>query len=219
MQERPEEVQARILDHASVKFTAHGFSRVTMEEISRELGISKKTLYRHFAAKQDLLRAVIRKRLEELKSKLDSLFNTPGLPFRVRFDGLLQLVGAQLSLIRYPLINDLYRYAPRVWQEIDEFRSSEVFSRLEKLFRQGIDEGYIRADVDPHLTVFLIARVAQAVINPEQLVGLGLSPPEVYDALISLVCHGVLTDKGSREAVRPEGTTRNGPGNREKSGV
>jgi AcrR family transcriptional regulator len=219
MLERPEELQARILDHAGAKFTAYGFSRTTMEEISRELGISKKTLYRHFAAKQDLLRAVIRKRLEEVKSKLDRLFNTPGLPFRVRFDGLLRLVGAQLSLIRYPLINDLYRYAPRIWQEIDEFRSKQVFSRLEKLFRQGIEEGYIRADVDPRLTVFLISRVAQSVINPELLVGLGLSPPEVYEALIALVRYGVFTDKGRRESGRLEGTGRSGLIDQEKSDV
>ena len=43
----------------SGSFLLSGFSRVLMDDLARELGMSKKTLYSHFASKEDLLRAVL----------------------------------------------------------------------------------------------------------------------------------------------------------------
>ena len=40
-------------------FLRSGFSRVLMDDLARELGMSKKTVYSHFASKEDLLRAVL----------------------------------------------------------------------------------------------------------------------------------------------------------------
>ena len=52
-----EETRQRILRVAMTFFLAHGFSRVTMDEIARELGMSKKTLYQHFESKESLMLA------------------------------------------------------------------------------------------------------------------------------------------------------------------
>ena len=51
--------RARILDQAYRLILAHGYSRVTMDEISAELRMSKKTLYRHFSSKEELGEAAI----------------------------------------------------------------------------------------------------------------------------------------------------------------
>jgi AcrR family transcriptional regulator len=195
----PEEVRQRILAHAAGRFMTGGFSRVTMDDISRELGLSKKTLYSHFPGKQDLLLAAIRGQLAGLKTRLDEAFGAPGLPFTARFDRLLQAVGAQLAMIRFPLVEDFCRHAPRVWREIEEFRTTHVFGRLEQLLRQGIREGYVRSELKPRLVVFVITRVAQSALNPEQMAGLGVSLSEVFTAVMSLVYHGIFTDRGRRE--------------------
>ena len=44
-------------------FCASGFSRVLMDDLARELGMSKKTVYSHFASKEDLLRSVLARRV------------------------------------------------------------------------------------------------------------------------------------------------------------
>lgn len=195
----PEETRERILAHATERFMTGGFSRVTMDDISRELGLSKKTLYRHFPGKQDLLMEVIRAELAKLKIRLDEAFDGPRLPFTARFDRLLHAVGAQLAMVRYPLVDDLYRHAPRVWREIEEFRKSYVVNRMEKLLLQGVREGYVRGDLNPHLVVFIINQVAQAALYPGHMDELGASPAEVFAAVMSLVYHGIFTDRGRRE--------------------
>ncbi len=53
------EIGARIVGVAERIFLRSGFSRVLMDDLARELGMSKKTLYAHFASKEALLRAVL----------------------------------------------------------------------------------------------------------------------------------------------------------------
>jgi AcrR family transcriptional regulator len=188
-----------------------GFSRVTMDDIARELGLSKKTLYSHFPGKQELLLAAVRGQLAGLKLRLDEALGARGLPFTARFDRLLQAVGAQLAAVRDPLVDDLYRHAPRVWQEIEAFRQTYVFSRLEQLLRQGVREGYVRSDLKPRLVLFIITQTAQAALNPGRVVELGASPSEVFAAVMSLLYHGVFTDRGRREMeAMAGGKTRKG---------
>ena len=194
-----QEVRQRILAHAAARFLASGFRRLTMDQLASELGVSKKTLYSHFPSKQELLSAAIHLQLDGLEARLEKVFGAGDLPFPARLDLLLHAVGAQFSAIRYPLVDDLYRHAPRVWQEIDEFRKTVVFSRLEKLLRQGVREGYVRGDLEPRLTAFIITQIAQAVFNPAQFVGLGTSPSVVFAAVMSLLYRGVFTDRGRAE--------------------
>ena len=53
------EIKVKILHKAEEMFLQFGFSRVTMEEIAMELGMSKKTLYRFFPGKEQLLKEMI----------------------------------------------------------------------------------------------------------------------------------------------------------------
>jgi AcrR family transcriptional regulator len=192
----PEQVRQRILAHATARFLAGGFRRITMEQIARELGLSKKTIYGHFPGKQELLSAAVRNQLDGLKARLEEVFGARDLPFPTRLDRLLQVVGAQLSAIGQPMVEDLYRHAPQVWREIDEFRKAVVFSRLESLLRQGAREGYVRRDLEPRLITMVIVQIAQAALNPAQFVGLGASPAEGLAAVMSLLYRGVFTERG-----------------------
>src|SRR5690349_18129914 len=52
----------RILKAASIHFSAHGLERASLDAIAAEAGVSKMTIYSHFASKQGLFEAVVRDR-------------------------------------------------------------------------------------------------------------------------------------------------------------
>ena len=60
----------------SGSFLLSGFSRVLMDDLARELGMSKKTLYSHFASKEELLRAVLVRRTREVERGLEAIVST-----------------------------------------------------------------------------------------------------------------------------------------------
>src|SRR3954471_21859596 len=64
------EVRNRILTEARGLFFRYGFSRVTMDEAAETLGMSKKTLYRHFPSKEDLLEAATTDHIDECNGEL-----------------------------------------------------------------------------------------------------------------------------------------------------
>ena len=66
-------VRERIVGMAERIFLRSGFSRVLMDDLARELGMSKKTLYSHFASKEELLRAVLLQRTREVDEGLEAI--------------------------------------------------------------------------------------------------------------------------------------------------
>src|SRR5881396_1955129 len=65
-----ENTKDRILQHAREKFFTSGFSKVTMDELSADLGISKKTMYQCFHSKDELIDSVIEWQIIAMKSKV-----------------------------------------------------------------------------------------------------------------------------------------------------
>src|SRR5215472_4376949 len=63
-------IRQRIVDAARTHFFSHGFRSVTMNDLAEELGISKKTLYRHFPGKIDLLEAVLADKFAGVEARL-----------------------------------------------------------------------------------------------------------------------------------------------------
>jgi AcrR family transcriptional regulator len=55
----PDRAAAQILDAAVIEFERHGFRRVALEDVARRAGVSRTTIYRRFANKDELVGAVI----------------------------------------------------------------------------------------------------------------------------------------------------------------
>src|SRR3954470_18001208 len=66
-------VRSKIIKVARRHFFAHGFRGVTMDDLAKEMGISKKTFYAHFENKQELVKAVMLDKLHEASADLDRL--------------------------------------------------------------------------------------------------------------------------------------------------
>lgn len=61
--------KARIIDVSFTAFNLKGFQAVSMDEVARQLRISKKTIYKHFGSKEELLESA----LVDLFGKIESL--------------------------------------------------------------------------------------------------------------------------------------------------
>ena len=64
------ETKGRILKTAVELFTKFGFRSISMDDISHQLGMSKKTLYQYFADKDEIVTLVIQAHLTQEKEML-----------------------------------------------------------------------------------------------------------------------------------------------------
>jgi len=94
-----QEIKDRILHTAYEKFQQYGFSKVTMEEIAADLGISKKTLYKYFSNKEHVLRELLDNFKCDFELYVENLFKDDSIEFIEKLKNLSEAII--LSIDKY----------------------------------------------------------------------------------------------------------------------
>jgi len=189
------ETRERILQQAESLFMKFGVRSVSMDDIARHLGISKKTLYHHFTDKDDM---VLQVSMEHLKRNQKE--------FELMRDGAINAIDelARISVslrknmeeINPSLMFDLQKYHPKAWNCWIDYKNRYVRDSVTRNIRQGIAEGYYRHDLDPEVMSIVRLEVVQMVFDenlfPRNRFAITDVQMKVYEHFI----YGLLTEKG-----------------------
>jgi AcrR family transcriptional regulator len=192
----------RILGAARAQFLAHGFHRVTMDDLAQGLGMSKKTIYTHFPSKTALLEAMLLEKFRCVEEDLEAITSACAADFPTGLYRLLACVQRHTEEIRPPFLRDIQREAPDLFQVVQARRRDVIQRSFSHLLGEGRREGLIRKDTPVHLLIDILLGAVDAIINPPRLAELGLSPTSGFTAIISVILEGALT---------PEARTKLGP--------
>lgn len=192
------ETRQRIVEVATAYFLKHGFSKVTTDELASELGMSKKTLYKHFATKEEILRDAVQLTMHDWNVNVGSLMRDPSMSIPEKLRKMMFHVANQYAKISRVFLDDLRRNAPNIWKEINEWRNKIILSEFRRFFREGAEQGLFRSDVPDHLGVLVYATAIQQMVNPDRMVELPYSMTELYEAVTKILYEGMLTDEGRR---------------------
>jgi AcrR family transcriptional regulator len=182
----------QIIEAASELFFTYGYGRVTVDEVATNLAISKKTLYKHFASKEDLLMAVMETFYAEIQTGIDNIHSDPGLNFDERFRRFVQLLGQRMAQIGASQ-QDIRRQAPEVWQRIEELRQQIIFGELSKLVAEGQKSNAFRPEFDPELHSTLLTMWMQAAANSDILARFSVSASDVVEMMLDIYLQGVVS--------------------------
>ncbi len=189
------EIKDRILTRAEEMFLKFGYSKVTMDEIAANLGMSKKTLYKFFPSKEELVREIIYKMRCGVKDYIDDLLANDEMDFVEKLKRLMNLIGNQSSKLQGPLLEDLHKNIPEVWKQINEFRKENVRQKFTQLINMGVEKGIFRKDVDQRLIVLTYSSAVQGLINPEILSQMPFSVEQVFESVIKIIFSGIFTEE------------------------
>lgn len=186
----------RILTFARQRFLGHGFRSVTMDELARELGMSKKTVYVQFASKAALLQAVLRNKLGELQSDLTMIASECSADFPTYLHRLLACLHRHAEEIKPPFVRDVQREAPELFEMIRVKRKELIQRSFGKVFSQGRRQGLIRKDIAIPVMIEILLGAVDAVMNPAKITELDLAPAEGFSAILTVILEGVFTPQG-----------------------
>ncbi len=190
-----------ILEHSRELFLREGFNKTTMDEIAGRLKISKKTIYKNFTSKDELVREALMNFVLGNQEKVNALVNCDGNAVEKCFR-LINFVGTILIQISGNFLNDVRNFMPDLWVKIDQVRTKILYSNLKTIIEQGQKEGYIidtqKSDV---LVVSFIVSI-RGVLNPDSLIENKLSPAKAAETIIEILMNGILTDKGRKTFLK-----------------
>lgn len=184
----------RIVAEARKRFFSLGIRHVTMDDLAYDLGMSKRTLYQHFRTKAQLVEAVFRDKFMSVEKDLAELSADSSSDFLKAINRLLACIQHHMEEIRPPIVHDIRREAPAMFSLVEEHRRSMIDRHLGKVIREGRKAGFIREDVPVNLIMEITFSAVQAIMNPEKLSELGLTPKEGFGAILTVIFRGAMKE-------------------------
>ena len=192
------EMRERVLEHARNEFLSRGFSKVTLDEISSDLGISKKTLYKFYPSKEELLRASLHATMRSAGWDLERI-SSSDKPFAEKLAEAMVTMGKYVSSFRKEGLADVQRNAPSIWKELDKFREEHIVSKLVAMIVQARHENIFRPEIHEQVLIRMLVSSIQSVINPQVLTQYSFSAKEAAQCILRVLFEGALTDEARKE--------------------
>jgi AcrR family transcriptional regulator len=189
------DVQDKIFSKAEELFLKYGVRSVSMDDIARELGMSKKTIYTVAKNKEELVYKVLQNHFGREKQFCCKLTQNT----KHAIEEMLLLTRhfmEQFSDTNQAVIFDLKKYYPKAFRLVDEYRNTFVLQNILTNIKKGMKQGLYRKDFNPEL----IARFYTAKF--ELIFSSGTFPLKTFSlsdiSRESLIYHirGIASEKG-----------------------
>jgi AcrR family transcriptional regulator len=201
------EIESKILQVAYKFFIEKGYKNTTMDEIAQELGISKKTLYKYFPGKLELLASAFEMLTTKLSIKVNALLDNELIPYTVKLKSLLTNVATDIAPINPKILDELREFAPEIWKKLLDYIRESGYLRFQKLIQEGIKKGYVLPNTNVAFVVFIYTSAIQNLIDnkflsqfPDEMrASFNFTPSQIYDQAIQIIYSGILTEEAQKE--------------------
>ena len=189
------EIKERIIAKAREQFFRYGVKSVTMDDIARELGISKKTIYQHFEDKDAIVHQLMLNEMANDKCEWDELDGSS--------NNVIEKIVKSMDIIRqaFAEINpsaffDIKKYHPKTWELFQEHKQNFIMESVRKELLQGIEQGFFRADIKVEILVRMRLEQIEIGFDPHLFPPNKFSLIEVELTMLDHYIRGILTPKG-----------------------
>ncbi len=189
------DIKSKIIKEASELVMQYGIRTVTMDDISKNLGISKKTIYQYFKDKKELVNTVTQLHLDTEEERfLSSVKDSKDSIHELIL--VSQCLRETMKDMKMNVLNELQKFYPEAWQKYEYFKSKVMKETIMRTIMRGQKEGYFRSDIDPDLIATMRMEQVQTFMLNNLLPRDKYSIAEIQMHLFDHFIHGLFTIKG-----------------------
>ena len=191
--------KCNIIKKAGEMFFRLGIRSVSIDDICRELGISKKTFYVYFESKDELVAQLLHSNVLYIAEKMEELLQMKD--FRKLVARFLRHQEVEKNDVRRvpQLVYDLKKYYPRQFADFQTecFRTQKEY--IARYLELGMQEGLVRANLNIELTAVLMAKIhSDAIRDFEEIEGHGHNMHQLGHTALDIFVRGVLSEEGMK---------------------
>jgi AcrR family transcriptional regulator len=186
-----------ILKGALDLFLRYGIKSITMDDISRSLSVSKKTIYQYFEDKDILVcesvkaftnfqKTIITKLTSEAKDAVDELIR------------LSEYMRSNVCNINPSLLYDIKKYHPKAWNLFLDYRREFLEKSIRETLMRGIHSGFFRSNMDTKIIARLRMEEAEMGFNTDIFPVSEFETPKVQMEFFEHFVYGICTLKGHK---------------------
>jgi AcrR family transcriptional regulator len=184
-----------LLDKAEALFHKYGVRSISMDEIAREMNMSKKTLYQYFEDKDDIVTQTTEQHVEREKLDFNEIFESS----EDAIDELIKMsvcFRKNLTGLNPSLLFDLQKYHPKAWDKWINFKTEFIKNSVARTIERGMDEGYFRPNLNAEILAIFRMEQVEMTFNDKIFDPKKFDFTEVQMMLLDHFVHGLFTVKG-----------------------
>lgn len=187
------EAKEKIIAHARELFFSQGLSGISVDVLTSELAMSKKTFYQVFDSKDDLIEQIMERKMGEVNQGMEHILARP-VDSVEKLKAMVAFMGQMIGGISTMTFAELHRHYPNLWHRVEKFRRERLTRSITHLLDQGIQEGSVRKEVNTR--VFLLSYLAsiESIMQSNILSHESFSSKEALEAIMDIFFKGILTE-------------------------
>lgn len=141
------DVRERILQAAARLFMELGVRSVSMDEVAKVLSISKKTIYKHYQDKNQLVFDTISKHISEMETNTSLIMSKEDNPV-LQIAKIADFVLEMNKNVHPSVLFDLQKFYPDSYSHLIEHRNRYALQSVNQNLKKGIEQGLFRNDMN-----------------------------------------------------------------------
>lgn len=187
--------QQKILTCAKDLFFKYGLRTVTMDDISHELGMSKKTVYASFDNKEEIVNTITRNFLKKKEDEYSQIVqNSENAIQELMF--LMSNLKEIFEQIDYRLVMDMQRYYPEAWEMFEQHKKEFMYVRIIENLKTGIGEELYRSNIKIEIMAKLRLEEIQWSLSKEILQDSKYTLLETHNEILLNFLYGIVSING-----------------------
>jgi AcrR family transcriptional regulator len=184
-----------ILKKVRLLYRKYGIKSVTMDDVSHELGISKKTLYQYVQDKDDLVHKIVELEISDRQDRM----NISCSDDKNAIEQLLEIARCISSMLKdYSAASeyDLKKYYPDLYVKVRDLRRSHVFRFIFENLKKGVGEGLYRKEIDLDTISRLNVALIDNMVDSEVISIPEFMEPRFFNEFFAYHIRGIVNAKG-----------------------
>lgn len=189
------EQQEKWLKRVEELFLRYGIKSITMDDVARELGISKKTLYAFVENKDDLVNRVLERHIQEEKTLCDNLFHSADNAVDEMLI-VLETNAQMMQQMKTNIVFDLQRYHREAWEKMEAYQRGFMYDLVRANLERGVREGLYRDNFDADIVAKLHIAATFQLFNESLFPETAYNKVAVFREYLMHYLYGIISEKG-----------------------
>jgi AcrR family transcriptional regulator len=160
----PQERIAEIMDTAEEMFNTRGFQQTQISDIVKKVGVAQGTFYYYFKSKEEVLEAIVGRKITRISDEIDSLVKNSELKAPQKLVQLIKILFREINtedglLFEYLFTEQYLHILDRLGRQANE----KMAPNFLLIIREGVEEGYFQVPYPEGATDFIIVVINFAV--------------------------------------------------------
>lgn len=191
--------EEQIVNSARTLFLKYGIKKVSMDEIAKNAGVTKKTVYSYFGSKADLINFFIKEELNNMKKIVEEYQNKSNNFLENVHQGLYKMLTyKEESFFINLLIKEQDSFNVKMLKDSLKNVDGEIKNFIKQILLQAKDDGYIEVkNID--ITTFLIYKMYIALMFEWDEEFKKLNDKEIADNILHILKNGIITKNNKKK--------------------